>query len=148
MTDNNRYSHAGITATERDRMSPVWDMSQERVYHATLLNQRFNFMMILFSLVIAGALNSKQQIHLQLILTVGTIVISLFRSVIGRTQEKLDLIIADIYTDETHPATIIERRSKKGGSRRHMIGTYIPWFVTGILIIAAILAWLNILTIS
>lgn len=146
MSDKTKYSHPGITSAERDKASPVWDMSQERAYMETLLNQRFNFFLVLFSLIIAGALNSKVQIHLQLILTIGTIIILLFGSVLRRSQEKLDLAIADLFTDETHPATILDRRAKKGGSRRKLIGVYIPWFVSITLVVGTILAWFNIIT--
>jgi len=147
MPDEFKYSHPGISAAERDKASPVWDMSQERAFLETLLNQRFNFFMVLFSLIIAGSINAKIQIHLQLILTIGTIIIFLFCLVLIRSQEKLDLALKDLYTDETHPATIINNRSEKGGSRRRLIGVYIPWFVTITLIIGAILAWCNILKI-
>lgn len=145
MPDNSKYSHPGLTAGERDKASPVWDMSQERVYIETLLNQRFNFLLVLFSLVIAGVINSKLQIHLQIILTIGSIIIFSLGSVLRRTQEKLDFIITDIFTDQTHPATIIDRRSKRNGSRRRLIGIYIPWFVFIVLVVGAVLAWFNIL---
>lgn len=145
MSDETQYSHPGITAAERDKASPVWDMSQERAYMETLLNQRFNFLLVLFSLIIAGAINSKVQLHLQLILTIGTIIIFLFGSVLRRSQEKLDLAIADIFTDETHPATILNRRAKRGGSRRKLIGVYIPWFVQITLAVGTVLAWFNLI---
>ena len=85
--------HLPLTAEYRDRTSPVWDMSQERVFIETLLNQRFNFFLIFFSLVLAGAINAKEQLHFQLVLSLGTVICFLFASVLRRSQQKLDLII-------------------------------------------------------
>ena len=47
--------HKYLPAAERDEKPPVWDMSQERAFIETLLNQRFNFFLAFFSLVIVGA---------------------------------------------------------------------------------------------
>ena len=137
--------HVPIDTETRDKTSPVWDMSQERVFLENLLNQRFSFFLVVFSLVLAGAINSKAQLHLQIVLTLGAIVTALFASVLGRSQEKLDIILADLFSDPTHPATIVDRRAKKGGSRRRMIGVWIPRICSGVLIAGAVLSWLYIL---
>ncbi len=132
--------HPKQTATDRDKASPVWDMSQERAFIESLLGQRFNFFLVIFSLVMAGALNAKAQIHLQIVLGIGAIVCSLFASVLTRSQEKLDLILEDLFSDESHPATIINKRSKNGGSRRRVVGIWIPRICSGVLIIGFVLS--------
>jgi disulfide bond formation protein DsbB len=134
-----------IDAETRDKTSPVWDMSQERAFTENLLNQRFSFFLVVFSLVLAGSINSKAQLHLQVVLTLGAIVTGLFASVLGRSQEKLDLILADLFSDTTHPATVIDKRAKKGGSRRRLIGVWIPRICSAVLIVGAVLAWLGVL---
>jgi len=120
-------------------------MSQERVFIKTLLNQRFGFFLVFFSLVLAGAVNAKAQLYLQLILTLGAVVSVMFASVIGRAQEKLDLVLADLFGDPTHPAAIIDARAKKGGSRRRLIGLWIPRLCCAVLMLAAVLAWARVL---
>ncbi|MCE7956431.1 MAG: hypothetical protein DYH06_00605 [Acidobacteria bacterium ACB2] len=140
--------HEGMKARDRDEKSPVWDMSQERAFIETLLNQRFNFLLVFFSLVLAGAVNAKVQLHFQLILTLGAIVTLLFSLVLARSQQKLDLILADLFTDPTHPATIIDQRAGRQGSRRRLIGTWIPRVCTGILVLAAVLAWSDVLHVA
>jgi len=142
-----REKHVPIDAKTRDRESPVWDMSQERVFIENLLNQEFSFFLVVFSIVLAGALNAKVQFHLEIVLTLGSIVIVLLSTVLARTEEKLDLILADLFADPSHPATIINERAKRGGSRRRLIGLWLPRLCSAVLILAAVLAWLEILTV-
>ena len=133
--------HPKLTAAERDRASPVWDMSQERVFEETLLNQRFNFFLLFFSLVVTGSVNAKTQFLFDAILGVGTLVCVLLALVLSRTQQKLELILTDLFTDESHPATIIDRRiGKWAESRRRLIGLYIPWICCTIMLIGLVLA--------
>jgi hypothetical protein len=133
--------HPKQTAAERDKASPVWDMSQERVFEENLLSQRFNFFLLFFSLVVTGSVNAKTQVLFNTILGIGSLVCVLLAVVLAHTQQKLDLILKDLFTDESHPATIIDRRVMKGGmSRRRMIGLYIPWICCIILIIGLALA--------
>ena len=117
MKQNPDEVHPKQTAAERDKASPVWDMSQERAFIENLLNHRFNFFLVFFSIVLAGAVNAKTQTHLQIILGLGSVICVLFAMVLRRSQEKLDLILNDLFTDESHPYTIIDKRAKKCGSR-------------------------------
>lgn len=137
--------HTQISAAERDKLSPVWDMSQERVFMEQLLNQRFNFFLVFFSLMIAGAVNSKKQIHLQLVLTLGAIICTLLAAVLIRTQVKLDLILTDLFSDPSHPAAIINKSAGNRWSMRRIIGIWIPLLCSAALIIAAFAALTGLL---
>jgi hypothetical protein len=143
----NAERHAPMDARTRESNSPVWDMSQERVFIENLLHQQFGFFLVVFSIVLAGGLNSRIQFHLKVVLTLGSIVIALLSTVLNRTEEKLDLILADLFTDPSHPATIINSRARPGGSRHRLIGVWVPRLCSALLIVAAVLAWLNILTV-
>lgn len=143
ITENEK--HKPLPASERDKTSPVWDMSQERVFIEQLLNQRFHFFLVIFSLVIAGAINSKQQLHLQVILTIGLSVEFLLANLLARSQEKLDLILQDLLSDPTHPAAIIDARATKGGSRRRLVGVWIPRLCCYILAAAMLLSWFGVI---
>jgi len=48
-----------INQEERDLKAPVWDMSQERVFVFTLVNQRLQFLILFCSIVVAGAINTQ-----------------------------------------------------------------------------------------
>jgi len=140
MSEDEALVHAKQSAANRDKASPVWDMSQERAFIESLLTQRFNFFLVLFSIVIAGSVNAKTQVQLRIILGIGTVVGVLFASVLGRSQEKLDLILNDLFTDDSHPATIIDKKAKKSGSRRRLIGVWIPRLCCAVLIVLFALA--------
>jgi hypothetical protein len=139
--------HSKLTSAERDKNSPVWDMSQERAFTENLLGQRFNFFLVFFSLVIAGSINAKSQLHFQVVLTIGAIICLLLARVLARTQKKLDLIIDDLITDPCHPIAIIDRRCGPGSVRR-TIGFHVPRLCCAVLVIGALLAWSGILKTS
>ncbi len=54
-----------------------WDMSQERAFMEDLVCQRFNFFLILFSLILAGAASTDTQLMMILVLALGTFICSL-----------------------------------------------------------------------
>lgn len=141
-------SHKGIPAAERDEKSPVWDMSQERVFIESLLTQRFNFFLVVFSLTLVAASNAKAQIHLAGVLTLGLLLEFALASVIARTQFKLDLIFKDLSTDPTHPVTIIDRQAGSSGSRRRLIGYWIPRSCCLVLGVLCLLAWFDRLVVG
>ncbi len=51
----------------------VWDINQERVYLETLLNQRFNFYLVIFALIIGGSASANSPKKSTLILVSGLI---------------------------------------------------------------------------
>ena len=133
--------HKYLPAAERDEKPPVWDMSQERAFIETLLNQRFNFFMVFFSLVIGGAINAKTDLHIALILTLGFVIALLLSLVIGRAQQKLDLIIDDLKTDLSHPIKIIDDLAGPSSTKRRLLGYWIPVLCCIVLFLGAIFAW-------
>ena len=141
-------THKPLSAADRDKTSPVWDMSQERVFIEQVLNQRFNFFLVVFSLVIAGAINSKQQVHLQIILMIGLALELSLASLLARSQEKLDLILDDLCSDPSHPIAIINSRARPKGSRRRLVGIWIPRACCGILMLANALAWFGVFAVA
>jgi hypothetical protein len=138
------HSHKAISAYDRDKMSPVWDMSQERAFIENLLNQRF---MIAISFTMSTAVNTKTDLQLKLVLTFGAVIAFMFGLVLRRSQEKLDLIITDLKADNSHPLSIIDSRADSHGSRRKIIGVAIPFVCISTLIAGAVLAWFGVLTV-
>jgi hypothetical protein len=139
--------HANQTVAERDTKPPVWDMSQERAFIEKLLNQRFNFILVFFSVVIAGVLNTKVQLHLQIILTLAFVIVFLLSLAIARAQFKLNLIFEILEKDESHPYTIINKRAGSCGSMRRLIGYVIPISCSLLLLIGMVLAFAGCLTV-
>jgi hypothetical protein len=142
---NSQQQRDEISASIRDKTPPVWDMSQERAFIETLLNQRFNFFLFMFSLVIAGGINSKKQVHLQIILTIGAVITILLASLLVRSQEKLDIMLKYLFADKSHPAAIVNALANPKGSRRRLLGIYIPIICCLLLVTGAIMAWFDVL---
>jgi hypothetical protein len=136
----------------------AWDLSQERAFIENLLCQRFNFLLVFYSLVVAGAFSTNSQSNFTIALTIGAIVCSLFALPIARAQHKLDLILRHLATQQPkHPAIltdtwasdlsrvpVIMRPIVRRG-RRDVIGYWIPLLCAVSLWTGAILAWAGIL---
>ena len=132
---NNALDGAGKT--------PIWDISQERAFLETLLGQRFNFLLVFFSISIAGAVNAREVATLQaIVLSVGTVITLLLAMAIFRAQEKLDIALKIIFDeDPSHPASILTSRARKGGSRRKIVGYGVPVICTATLFVWTVFAW-------
>jgi hypothetical protein len=98
---------SNISEPKNDEKTPIWDMSQERAFMGNLLGQRFNFFLVFFSLVIAGALNTKSMLHLQIVLGIGSTICWLILPTLLRAQQKLDLSLEELFKNPTHPATVL-----------------------------------------
>lgn len=135
-----------LSLHERSQLSPVWDLSQERVFTMTVLNQRISFFLAFFSVVIGGSLNAKTQLHMQIILVTGAIVLRLLWIPIHYTQIGVGLILELIRRDESHPYTVITKNMPK---RQSNVSALISYNLTGFcccaLTVGAILSVLGLL---
>ncbi|MFC1525887.1 hypothetical protein ACFL6X_03635 [Candidatus Latescibacterota bacterium] len=113
-----------------------WDMTQERVFLEQLVGQRSNFLLVFYSLVIAGAVSSRQQIHLQCILLLGFFITLLTSLSVYRAHRKSDLAIRRLFKTTGHPAATINDLCnklpllKRGFSARWAAGWVIPLICT------------------
>jgi len=132
-----------VRDNESDGRSPRWDISQERAFIETLLGQRFNFLLVFFSIIVAGAVNARDVPFMQAaVLSLGAVITYYLASAIGRSQEKLDLILGIIFKEQrTHPATVADQLASRNGSRRKVIGYTIPRICFWVLTVWAVIAW-------
>lgn len=140
-----------ICAEERDKTSPVWDMSQERQLTEQIIAQRFNFFLVFFSIVLAGAVNAKVQLHMQLILTIGSLVAIILTRALERTSGRLDVIIALLRKDPTHPYCLVSAEMQKRGEGqgvRIILWRGLPILCTSCLWLAAVLSWFELLSVK
>ncbi len=139
-------------------LTDAWDMSQERAFIENLLCQRFNFLLVFYSLVVAGAFATNSQVNFNIALTLGAFICTLLSFPIARSQHKLDLILKHIWTTQgEHPSKKANdwacdltgvpwlMRYMVRSSRRGMVGYWVPLFCWVSLWIGAILAWLGFL---
>ena len=122
-----------------------WDMSQERAFIENLLCQRFNFFIVIFSLVIAGAASANTQTKLSPILSIGFLLCFLVALTIYRVYVKLIWILKELHQLKDHPvgasSTGIKKlRMPKLFGVNWIIGWYVPALCCLILLLGAILS--------
>jgi len=103
-----------------------WRPSDERLLMEQLLASRFNCLVI-FTSIVAWAATSAGETQVRTgLFALGAVVTTLLMLAIGRTQQKLDYLIAAIAEgDPNHPA-IVTTRAVRGFSVRSVLGYSIP----------------------
>jgi len=91
-------------------------------------------------------MNARSQPDSQIMLTVGAVIYLLMALVLTRSQQKVDLVLSDLFSDPSHPAKIIDDRASKWrsfgiGTVRRIFGYGVLWLCCVALIIGASLAW-------
>lgn len=122
-----------------------WDMSQEREFTENLFCQRFNFFLVVFSLVAAGAAAANTQPKLVSILWIGFVICFLLALTIYRNYIKLDWIHRHLHKAKEHPIHLVGEGIKPLGAWglfpvNSIIGRWIPLFSCVVLLIGAIAA--------
>jgi hypothetical protein len=112
-------------------------MSQEREFMEGLLNQRFDFFLVLFAATIGGAASVWSNDSARfLILLIGLVVECLLSQVLARAQEKLNLILQELEKDPAHPFKIIDDKANRTGSKRNLVGYCIPRLCCTVLLLS------------
>ncbi len=125
-----------------------WSMSDERAFIENLLCSRFNFFLVFFSLVLAGAVSTSDPKHFKIMLTLGAAISIPFALTIARAQRKLDIALdKHLFLKDGHPAKVLNDECG-GPSMRKWIGYWIPLVCCLALVIGAVLAWCGCLTSS
>lgn len=113
--------------------SPEWSIYQEREFIENLLCQRFNFFILLFSLIMtSGAtVNSSSMLLFNIIIISGVFLCSCVWLTIVRIYSKLDSILRIIYKYETTKMfKIIQKEARRYKysfvNVNIFIGFYIP----------------------
>lgn len=112
-----------------------------------LVQKRFNFLLLVFTLILGGALSANSQVKLKIILTIGSILFALLSATVYRAYVKLDELLRILHENPLHPISIVQERIK---ARRcslfgvhWVIGALVPGVVALGLIFVTALAWLG-----
>ena len=104
-----------------------WDMSKERAHIETIVGQRFNYLLVFSSIIVAGAINAKDNKPLRMaVLLFGSAVAFFLTLTLYRAQQKLDLALQELFKDKAHPASVVNEMAGPGLSVRKLIGYVIP----------------------
>lgn len=128
-----------------------WSLSDERAFMENLVQQRFNFLLVVYSLVIAGAVSTTSQTKFDIALIIGAVLCTLVSLTVYRAHVKLDQLLIMLHAKPNHPVSIASTKVKELGWRglfgvAWTIGSLIPFLCSVSLIVAAALALLGILT--
>jgi len=133
--------------SEPNETSTSWDMSQERAFTENLFCQRFNFFLVVFSLVAAGAAAANTQAKLVSILWIGFVICFLLALTIYRNYIKLDWIHRELHKVGKHPIHVVGEGIKPLGACalfrvNWIIGVLIPVLSCIVLLLGGIAAGL------
>jgi hypothetical protein len=122
-----------------------WDMSQERAFIENLFCQRFNFFIVIFSLVIAGAASANTQPKLITLLWIGCYLCTLVALTLYRNWVKLNWVLRSLHANAAHPLTLTARGIEKLSypilfGVNPIIGVVIPTSCSAILFAGAVLS--------
>ena len=137
--------------TRMIQVQTQWDLSQERVFMENLFCQRFNFFIVIFSLVIAGAAGANTQPKLDAILWVGFLLCALVGLTLYRNYVKLIWILRSLHKIPSHPVAQSGVHVRQLGLRglfgvNAIIGIIIPLVCCSALLAGAVLASFCVLT--
>jgi len=105
---------AKLSSEEREYIE-LW--TQERNFVENLLCQRFNFLLLTFSVILAGALSAKYLLIATAVLFIGTTICILVSLTIYRIYVKLDHILKLLNDVPNHPVKIIREKVKALGKK-------------------------------
>ena len=97
----------GLDRQFRDKNSPVWDMSQERMFIEGVCNQRFHFLLAFFLATVAAAGNAPNAFTQRAALVAGIIICLLLELKLFENFRRLEYVLEYIRKDKKHPETII-----------------------------------------
>jgi hypothetical protein len=132
-----------LTLESRDRLSPVWDMSQERVLALTILNQRFHFLLVFFSVIIGAAANTRQPRNATIVLCVGSVIAWLLAIAIVLAQRRLHAISSVLAQDKSHPYIIVTQLSGQRRSIQKILSYVIAPLCALVLTVGAVLSFVG-----
>lgn len=108
-------------------------LDEERIHMENLVNNRFNYLMVILAIIIAGILNSKSPSQARILFIFGsTISIGLTWTIL-RAQKRFDVLIDKIHEDQSHAATYSKAKADESCifnpakySARKIIGYVFP----------------------
>ena len=127
----------------QDNANENWDLSQERAFMENLFCQRFNFFILVFSLVLAGAASANTQLKLVSLLWIGLVLCILVGLTVYRNYVKLNWILEALHGLPSHPVARTEAGIKVLGKKKlfgvnPIIGIVIPSICCLVLLVAAL----------
>lgn len=130
-----------------------WDMYDERAHVENLVNARLNFLVVFYSVIIAGVMAARSQVEQSIVLTLGTTIVIMSAIAVHRAHAKLDTILKIIYgkgngigpLPETQEEFRLRPLHQQGLRATAIVGLWIPLFCSVTLLVGTFASWLGLL---
>jgi len=83
----------------------AWTWSEEREFVENVINQRFNFLLVLFAFILTAATQANSELQLQVLLWLGVLTVVPVSVTIAAASSALEGIFRELYKDASHPVT-------------------------------------------
>lgn len=129
----------------------AWTFSDERQFAENLFCQRFNFLLVVYSLIIAGAASTSSALLFKIILSVGLVVTVLTSCTVWRSYAKVIVTLQILYRIAEHPISVVHRENQarhvlqRSFAVNLVLGVLIPLFCSASLLLGVILAVTNVI---
>lgn len=122
-----------------DSVTPNYnlELNQERAFWENQLNQKINFFLLFFALIIAGVVLSKSREFTVTVLLVGAVILWFLSLMIMNATRKINIVIKELMKDEKYPVALIDSRSR-GRIFRIIVGYGLPIFCAVVVTLAFI----------
>ena len=98
-----------------------------------LVNSRFNYLMVILAIIIAGVISAKSPLQARILFTCGPVISLGLGWTILRAQKRFDALIDKIHEDQDHAATFAKSKAEQSCclnparySARKLIGYVFP----------------------
>jgi hypothetical protein len=109
-----------------------WDLNQERTFWERMLNQKINFFLAFFVILIIGAAVANTKELTLFILSVGAIILWILTVSIINTTRKINFAVKELSKSGNHPTGVVDRKAK-GRLVRLMLGFGLPIFCSSVI---------------
>ena len=140
-----------LTAYNTQCTEGQWNFSDEREFVENLFCQRVNFLLVAYSVVIAGAVAATTHLLFNIILAAGFVITAITGATVWRAYVKLIVMLRICYRIPTHPMPIVDSEvstwpfMRKGFPVNELLGIVLPLICSGSLLIGFILGALGML---
>ena len=148
------YSADGLkSGLAYQRKEYDWDFNDEREFIENLLCQRFNFLLVIYSLFITASATTTQQANLTIILSLGTVLSILVSLTIWRAYIKLKINLQILHSLPQHAFEYVQNEVNALGWKalfgvNPIIGFWAPLFCCISLTLGAILSCCGVIKVS
>ena len=138
-------------AFEYQKKNIGWDFYSEREFVENLFSQRFNYLIVMYSVFLTAAAASSSHKNLIIVLSLGVIMVFLVALTVFRAYKKLMVNLKILHKlDKYHVFPIIEKEIQTNGYKglfgvNPIVGWVIPLFCTSTLFIGLICACLGVI---